>query len=31
MVDTSPPKNTDDHSKLTYEGVLTDPNRDLRE
>lgn len=31
MVDTSSPKNTDDHSKLTYEGVLTDPNRDLRE
>lgn len=25
------PKNTDDHSKLTYEGVLTDPNYDLRE
>lgn len=25
------PKNTDGHSKLTYEGVLTDPNYDLRE
>ena len=31
MVDASSPKNTDDRSKLTYEGVLTDPNRDLRE